>query len=416
MTKIQNNKIGNIPGPVKETFTEKDWKNHENEVKPRKARNWVITCWDTKNYKAWQELDDERIRLLSWQLETTTNGKVHLQAYLETFTPVSLRQVKLILGECHCIPRRGPRYNAYMYTKKEDNIWWDTKFPQWQEHNKRIPGTEHQQLGNFSKRQGCRTDIQQIIDMVDEGATEAQIADSCPREYIKFSTGIRRWRETRARKLRGKHKKINVIVNYGDPGTNKTRWAKDKWGYQNVYEPKWNGQKFWFDTYDGEPIMQINEIDTVEVGIRRLLDLLDNYHKLIEYKGGITVSNWHTVVITTNEDPLTWFNCYEGISQKHQNALARRINEIQEFSSPAPQKTLLDIKRKKVGEVDKSIITLSTSVPTFPIFKTTKFSTEGRIEGAGPPQFYPPGAFGNTRPISNFSGPSLDFPPMGQRS
>lgn len=305
-----------------------------------KRRNFCITSFNTANYKAFMQLKDDRIRLLSYQLETADTGKVHLQVYLETYGPLSRGQVKKMLNDnqLHIEPRGGPRYNAYMYTKKEDNPWWHANFPQWKDHGARIPGTEHKQIGYFSTRQGERTDIQRVVDAVEAGKTESEIADMCPREFIKFGAGINRLLAVRARKLRNKYNPVKVIVRYGDTRSQKTRKALDEFGYEKVFSPTWNGSKFWWDGYEGEKVIQINEIDKMDISINAFQRLTDDYIQLIEYKGGVTASNWDTIILTSNVPPNEWFNHYEGCTEKQVESVIERIDIVEKMTRPSNQK------------------------------------------------------------------------------
>lgn len=331
-----------------------------------KLRNWCITSFDTRFFKIWPTLTDSRIRLLSFQLEkTTTTGKVHLQVYLETYSPITLSSVKTILGDStlHAEQRRGTRLAAYDYTRKEDNDYWYQLYPQWVEHGARIPGTEHKQIGVFSTRQGERTDLLNVIDMVRADKNELQIAETCPREYIKFSTGIKRWLQQRAFRRAGKYSHVEVILLKGDPGLGKTRYAKDRHGYENVYTPKWNGTKFWFDGYQDQSVLLINEIDHQNIRLEYFLQLTDNWYLELEQKGSSTVSNWHTIYITTNDPVEMWFNYWEGRTIANQKAFARRIDCIVDFGENHQAINLCDIPRKTIEQVTKSSITLVTSVP-----------------------------------------------------
>lgn len=339
-----------------------------------KLRNFIITSFETKYYKLWDTLTDSRIRLLSYQLEKTSTEKVHIQAYLETYSPMSYGQVKMMLlhKTLHIEQRAGPRRTAYDYTKKEATDVWYKAYPAWKDHGARIEGTEHKEMGVFSTEQGRRTELERVIDRVQCGATEREIAETCSREYIKFSTGIRRWLQQRAFKSAGKFSKVKVVVLEGGPGSGKTRFPKDLHGAENVYSPKWNGSKFWFDGYQNHEILLINEIDSGNMRLEYLLQLLDNYHLEIEQKGSSTVSNWHTIYITTNDPIETWFNYFEGITDDHRKALARRINQVIKFGRVKCELDLCDIPTKTIQEVTKPSITLVTSVPPEPSQGDTK--------------------------------------------
>lgn len=347
---------------------------------PAKARNFVLTNFNTQKYEDWKNLTDDRIRLLSYQLESTKAGKVHIQGYLEVYGPMSFSGVKKLLGDNKMTvkQRNGPRMNAYMYTKKEETPWWETNYPQWIGHGGRIPGTSHHQIGTFSNRQGERTDIQRVVDMVEAGATETEIALKYPREYIKFGAGINRLLSVRARALRGKHRPVKVIVRWGDTRTGKTRKAKDEHSYQKVFTPVWNGTKFWFDGYQGEPVLQINEVDTLGWTTKQFQDLTDNYIQLLEYKGGVTASNWHTIVLTSNVSPAQWWDGYASVPQAVEDSIIERIDEVEHMvRKREKKKTWADL-----GVTEPSITSVTSVPQKSPAYSVGKCQgTNGKVGG-----------------------------------
>lgn len=380
-------------------------------MKKRQAlRNFCITSWDTSVYKTWTTLKDERIRLLSWQLEDADKpketaglepaklgapcidddggqsqyrekpkSKIHVQAYLETYEPLRLKQIKNMLGcnSIHIDVRNGPRLNAYMYTKKEDTPWWDINYPQWIDHGKRVPGTEHRQLGTFSNRQGQRTELLRVIDSIEQGATENDIAMSAPREYIKYPRGIKALLQQHAFKRKNVHNKIKVHIRYGETRSHKTRYVYDKYTPQGVDEPVWNGTKYWYDGYDGQKVCMFNEFTGNTCSIEYLLHITDDYYRKIETKGGMTVHNWDEIYFTSNVHPSEWFNSWEGIPQEQQDAFLQRIDTITHCVAP-PERKKKSWDSIPIQEyvADPLVLPKATSVPSsIPLKEDVFFST-----------------------------------------
>lgn len=55
---------------------------------------------------------------------------------------------------------------------------------------------EFTEIGNLPQKQGTRTDLAQLSEMVKNGATDEEIADAMPNEYIKYYKAVDRLRTT----------------------------------------------------------------------------------------------------------------------------------------------------------------------------------------------------------------------------
>lgn len=120
-------------------------------------------------------------------------------------------------------------------------------------------------------------------------------------------------------------------VIHGDTRSGKTRYIYTKHGCHNVFTVKVNSSgKLWFDGYNGQKVLLLNEFYG-QLRAGALLDLLDNYRQTIEVKGSSTVSNWDTVYITSNCSPTHWYNYYENIPLKVEQAIFARIDSITEL-------------------------------------------------------------------------------------
>lgn len=324
-------------------------KGMNKQREPRKRlpqyRHHVITTFNTKCYKAWKDLDlaDLKIRYLVYQLEMTAAGKLHVQAYVEFYDAARVSQAKDRLGDnsLHSEKRKGTRTQARDYCMKDGSPYFAVNYPEWATHGGRIIGTDVIQQGAFRSKQGQRTDLDQVTDLIKEEASEIEIFDNCPSQYLKYSTGIRRARALYARKRCNKWKPIDVHVLWGDTRSGKTRKVYDLHGPQNVYIPTYSqsANKFWFDGYDGQSILLINEFYG-QTRTSIMQELLDNYRIQVETKGGTTVSNWDTIYITSNCHPREWYSHWESIPFKVEESFIERITTITHLlrSSFVPKK------------------------------------------------------------------------------
>ena len=371
-------KIGNVKTQVQEETTAKN----KARVRPPKARHWCITTFETKNFKKWKELDlaDLQIRYLVYQLEAANTGRIHVQGYIETYNPVRLTQLKKLLQDngLHAEQRRGNRQQARDYCMKDGSEWFQARYPEWDSHGHRIPGTDHVELGEFHTTQGHRTDLDQLVDVLNAGATESEVFEACPSQYLKYSTGIRRARLLLQASRRNQYiPNLQVHVLYGDSRAGKTRAVFDRHGPENVYIPTYSesANKFWFDGYDGQKVLLINEFYG-QARTSIMQQILDHYRIQVETKGGSTVSDWDTIYITSNCHPKEWYSQWCNIPVKVEESFINRITTITHMKAKktiarpswSNVPSIKSIRRKQSGATS---ITPATSVPRTPIYKNS---------------------------------------------
>lgn len=326
-------------------------------TKPRqrapKYRHWTFTSHNTRNFKLWKSLDlqDLQIRYMVYQLETCpSTGKIHVQGYVEFYQQLRMTQVKVKLGDnaLWLDNRKGTRQQARDYCLKDGTPYFDTHYPHWETHGERLPGTDSVELGIFRSKQGHRTDLDQVSDLIKEEASEIEIFENCPSQYLKYSTGIRRARGLMQNaRINTYIPNLSVHVIYGDSRAGKTRAVYDRHGPHNVYIPTYSesANKFWFDGYDGQKVLLINEFYG-QARTSVMQQLLDHYRIRCETKGGTCVSAWDTIYITSNVHPREWYKGWESIPQKVEESFINRITTIKHLTRPASvgrQKTWEDI-------------------------------------------------------------------------
>lgn len=328
----------------------------ELKKRPTPARHWVLTEHNIKRFKTWSKLELAalKIRLLSYQIEDCPKtSKLHLQGYVEFFDPVRLASVKNRLGSntLHAEKRKGTRRQAYDYSRKDDSPYFTSKYPEWSEHGGRHEGTEHVELGTFGTEQGARTDLQQMVDKIREATCEYDIWEATPEMYLKYGNNARK-----ALALELKRKWMNkyipnfeVHVLYGDSRTSKTRSVFALEGEENCYIPVYSESagKFWFDGYDGENVLLINEFYG-QARTSIMQQILDHYHMRLEVKGHTIVSRWTKVYITSNVSPEEWYSGWSSVPEKVMQSFINRFTSVTELKAPpeTKKKTWADLRSK----------------------------------------------------------------------
>lgn len=362
------------------------------------ARHWVLTEHNTKRYTQWSKLElaSRKIRLLSFQLERCpTSGSIHIQGYVEFYDKVRLSTVKKRLGSnaLHAEKRKGTRLQAYDYSRKDESPYFSSKYPEWEEHGGRLVGTVHQELGKFGTHQGARTDLQQMVDKIREATNEYDIWEETPEMYLKFGNNARK-----ALALELKKKWMNkyipnfeVHVIWGDSRTSKTRSVYALEGEENCYTPVYSESagKFWFDGYDGERVLLINEFYG-QARTSVMQQILDHYHMRLEVKGHTIVSRWTKVYLTSNVSPEEWYSGWTSVPEKVMQSFINRFTSITELIAPPEEKkkTWADLKANAL------------KMPVFTKEKKPKarLVLPSPLPGPGPSAPDPRSKAGNARP------------------
>lgn len=125
-------------------------------------------------------------------------------------------------------------------------------------------------IGEPSSGQGARTELQGFVDSVKEGATDQQILEAYPKEFIKYGNAMQRIRSAMAEPRR---KKPHVTLYWGPTGTGKSLRAHTD--HPDAYV-KTAGNKWWDGYKTGQSVI-FDDYDDSQQSITYLLTLLDHY-------------------------------------------------------------------------------------------------------------------------------------------
>ncbi len=184
------------------------------------------------------------------------------------------------------------------------------------------------EYGEFSgKGKGYRTDIHTVVQAITDGATHKDLVIDHPVALVKWRAGLLSY----AADLKGislpDQRPVNVLVFWGVTDSGKTHTAMD---HDDVYmfhcvDLKEN----WWDGYNGEKRLVLDEFSPDSCKITQMLKLLDVYKQRLNVKHSFKYAEWDTVILTTN---IEWPGMiYTGANQQHRAALFRRITRVVHF-------------------------------------------------------------------------------------
>ena len=174
---------------------------------------------------------------------------------------------------------------AYLESEKKETNLIDT-FREWGE----LPVS----------KQGKRTDLEKLYDMVKDGYTDSEIIENLGDTAIKYIDKIKKLRYTYLTDLYKSNRRLDLKVHYicGKTGTGKTRNILDIFGDKNVFRV--TDYQHPFDGYQCEPVIVFEEFRS-SLRLQDMLNYLDVYpidlparytNGIACYKFAFIVSNW----------------------------------------------------------------------------------------------------------------------------
>jgi len=258
-----------ITNPITDSITESITDN--NEV----SRSW---CFTLNNYK------DDDIKLFNdlvcnyivYGKEKGENGTPHLQGTIMFTKPVRFSGVKKVHPSAHWEKCRSFSDSCNYCMKEKDYVIRDNRKP------------------------GCRTDIADFIDELKKTDLMSAIT-AYPTTYVKFHNGF----DKLAGLIRCKPRNFKPFVTwlYGPSGVGKTKWVVD-------HEPDLyicNFDLKWWDGYNGQEAVLIDDFREHQIPFTDLLKLLDRYPCKVQVKGGFRELCSKRMYITCPSSPRVEF-------------------------------------------------------------------------------------------------------------
>lgn len=152
-------------------------------------------------------------------------------------------------------------------------------------------------------KQGQRNDLELAVNSIKAGKKMYEVAVESPEVYIKYNRGLEKFVQilTKVPKLFD----VEVIVITGEPGTGKSRLAREiDPDLYSVPEPA--GEIIYFDGYEGEKTILFD--DFYGWGkYSNILKICDRYPMMVPVKGSFTKRLWTRVIFTSNDKIASWW-------------------------------------------------------------------------------------------------------------
>lgn len=259
------------------------------------SKTWAFTDFDVSDARQqfWKDL--ESTYMCFGVEEATTTSRKHLQGWITFKRTYRLKQLQKIVGTCHI--EKGKCADGMNYCMKEGNYVIQDR-----------------------RKQGHRSDLEAITKALADGTTmEEAVGDRLP-TYARYHRGLQAVQQL-------KRKPIEMVRHvtwvWGPPGAGKTKWAWEQTqGECFIAQP----DLVWFDGYEYEDTVIIDDIDFKAVRFPKLLRLLDRLPLRVPVKGGFVAWLPSTIFITCTLPPDEAF-AHEDTDIRQ---LLRRIDVVRE--------------------------------------------------------------------------------------
>lgn len=271
---------------------------------PTQSPNWMFTInnpTEDEKPENW-----EGFKYLIYQEERGEQETRHFQGYVIWEKRKTMGAMKKINARAHWEIRKGSHVQAMAYCSKEET---------------RVAGPFT--FGSYDPEaaRGQRSDLAAVKQALDEGAPMAEIADRFFDEFMRFERGFRSYR---ALKAKPRDFKSEVHVFWGPTGTGKSMICSEISPEAFWYAPQKEGK--WWDGYDGFVDVVMDEFYG-NVQWSQLLRILDRYAMAVETKGGSVNFAPRRIFITSNKDPMEWYN-FDPSTKRDYLTLHRRLDYI----------------------------------------------------------------------------------------
>lgn len=274
------------------------------------------------------------------------NQTRHIQMYIEFSQPKKFETIKSYFPRAHIEERRGTKKQAREYCMKEDTSV-----------------APYREYGQFVDN-GKRSDLLDIYELVKDGATDFDIMERYPMQFMRYSKAIQKCREVYvSQKFRGTFRHLEVKYIWGPTGCGKSRYVIDKYGYENVYRVT-NYDKGPFDTYAGEDVIVFEEFRS-SFKIVEMLNYLDGYSFELPCRFSNRTACYTKVFISTNIPLSEQYKTLQVSQKETWQAFLRRINFVYHFDKREDKESIQGFTPEQVLNDSRQIMLEETDLELY---------------------------------------------------
>lgn len=295
-----------------------------------RTRKWNLTINNPLDKGLTREVIKEIVsefkNVLYWCIsdEIGAGGTPHVHMFIVFSNARSFSTLKNKFPTAHLEACRGTNKQNRDYVFKEGKLSGSDK----EETNIK---DSHEEFGELPlERQGKRSDLDDLYDMVQSGMSAQQIIEENP-TYMLRRQQIEELIFDKHRKTFGNtFRDMNVTYAYGVSGSGKTSDIVKEFGYSNIYRVVDYSHPF--DSYSGQDVIVFEEYRS-QFHISTLLNMIDGHPFDLPCRYHNKVACYTKVFFTSNI-PLK--ELYVNVQQREEEtfrALLRRIHQIKIYDA-----------------------------------------------------------------------------------
>lgn len=274
-------------------------------TKTGRSRAW---CFTLNNYTQ-EEVDKLKLYPCDYMLfgyEVGEEGTPHLQGFFYAGTQRVLSAIKKKTSDRIHLENARDIPASIAYCKKDGNFFEQGDPP----------------------NQGKRADLDGLKEMIEKRAPMKEVAQANFGAFLQFHKGLKIYHELCFEPRDHTQPPPQVIWLFGSTGTGKSAYPYKHHPQADIYV-KPPGQ--WFDGYQQQPAVVLDDFDPSHMCFRNLLHLLDRYPHKVPVKGSFVEFNSNYIYITSDKPPQEMYPNRHELLQ-----LQRRISKLiytdEEFS------------------------------------------------------------------------------------
>ena len=311
----------------------------------KQARKWNLTINNPATY-GWthEKLNStlQNIASIAYYCmsdEIGEEGTYHTHIYFVTKNPKPFTTVKNFFPEAHIESANG------LSSENKDYVFKEGKWLNSAKGETNLRDT-HEEWGELPiERQGTRTDMLELYEMIKDGCSNVEIMEQNPK-YLMHLDKIERARQNYRESLYADvWRDIECVYIWGTTGAGKTRYVMEKYGYRNVFRVC--DYLHPFDGYKGQDVVLFDEFRS-SIKMELLLKVLDGYPCELPARYMNRFASYTKVYFCTNIDLRSQYPNIQQDDPLGWRAFLRRIKEVKVFhdgrSMSFPTETYMDEK------------------------------------------------------------------------